>query len=57
VAQGHKPLSQSMAFHIKLAATLNAKAKPQGGFCEAKVRCHFKIPAISSASLAGYRYL
>jgi len=46
-----------MAFHIKLAATLNAKAKPQGGFCEAKVRCHFKIPAISSASLAGYRYL
>jgi len=37
-----------MTFHIKLAATLNAKAKPRGGLCEAKVRCHFKIPAISA---------
>jgi hypothetical protein len=33
VDNGHKPLSQSMAFHIKLAATINAKAKPRGGFC------------------------
>jgi hypothetical protein len=32
VAKGHEPLSQSLAFHIKLAATLNAKAKPRGGF-------------------------
>jgi len=48
VAKGHKPLSQSLVFHIKLATTLNAKAQARGGFYEAKVRCHFKIPAISA---------
>ncbi|MAY82659.1 MAG: hypothetical protein CMP59_00860 [Flavobacteriales bacterium] len=29
MAKGHEPLSQSLAFHIKLAATLNAKANPK----------------------------
>jgi hypothetical protein len=46
-----------MAFHIKLAATLKAKANPKAASDQLMLAAILRFQLLSAARLAGFRYL